>query len=110
MEILFAPMVPFIFFPWTALAPALFFCVLCVRQRSGRGGQGKVPDRVAWILAALAWAAYGLYESWVHTQEPVPSIRVDLLVIVPLLYWVTGTGFMRWRRARRREAGDPVPG
>jgi hypothetical protein len=44
----------------------------------------------------LLWAAYGYYEAYL--VDPRADIRIDLLVIGPVLLGAAVTGLRRWRR------------
>lgn len=65
---------------------------------------------VLWIPAVL-WLAYAVWEWVVYVVTPEADIRVDLLLIWPLLAMVTVWAIMRtaiaWRSARRREPRGP---
>ncbi|MFO1304676.1 MAG: hypothetical protein U1F54_13165 [Burkholderiales bacterium] len=44
------------------------------------------PRRVRWSwAAAIAWAAYAAWEGWIRVVTPDANIRVDLLLIYPVL-------------------------
>lgn len=91
---LFTLLVPFARWPWMALIPALTFVIVARRLRSP----------FAWIMASL-WFAYGLYETvmwfYCHSRE---CIRIDLLLIVPILVVLTVavalSSIFTWRRRR----------
>ena len=83
----------FIAWPWLALVPAGVFFWLYLSTRKGR---------VA--AAAVAWAAYAAYEfgmqrRWLCSGEC--NIRVDLLLLYPLLLVLSVTAFVVVMRARR---------
>ena len=76
----------FIQWPWLALAPAAL--LLALWRRSGR--------RTA-AVAALAWALYAPYEfamkaRWLCSGEC--NIRVDLLLLYPLLLVLTAAAII----------------
>jgi hypothetical protein len=64
--------------------------------------------RLSTAVAAAAWLAYAAYETamrlrWLCTGEC--NIRVDLLLIYPVLLVISGVaalGFLRWSVQRRR--------
>lgn len=105
MVLFFLPLVGFIIvFPWLAFVRALAFGAVCVRPPGGT--DKRLVDYGVWLLAAITWGAYGLWESWVHTQDPAPDIRVDLLLAAPLLYFVTISACARWLRIRRAPSAE----
>ena len=67
-----------------------------------------VSRRPSSAVAAVAWLAYAAYETamrlrWLCTGEC--NIRVDLLLIYPVLLMISAVaalGFMRWFVRRRR--------
>jgi hypothetical protein len=76
-ELLFAPIVLFIRWPLAALVPAAAF------------GWGYHVKHKRWpLVAAIVWALYALYESLMSARILCTgecNIRVDLLVLYPLL-------------------------
>ncbi len=59
--------------------------------------------RAATIVATLTWTVYGIYETrmyfWMKTV--IAPIRVDLLLIVPVLYLLTIIATIAlWRSAK----------
>jgi hypothetical protein len=83
---------PFIAWPWLALAPAVVFAWLYQRSRQRAG-----------LVTAVAWAAYAVYElgmqrRWLCTGEC--NIRVDLLLLYPVLLVLTFTALVRCHRRR----------
>jgi hypothetical protein len=87
LEILFFPVVLLAAFPGGALLPAFILTALYLKRRSGMTKLG----RAATIVATLTWIVYGIYETrmyfWMKTV--IAPIRVDLLLIVPVLYLIT---------------------
>jgi hypothetical protein len=82
----------FILWPWLALVPVAAFGVLYARSRAGSA-----------LAAALAWLGYLVYESaikmrWLCSGEC--NIRVDLLVLYPLLLLVSVIALWRGLRGR----------
>jgi hypothetical protein len=67
-----------------------------------------VSRRLSSAVAAVAWLAYAAYETamrlrWLCTGEC--NIRVDLLLIYPVLLVISGAAalsFVRWSVQRRR--------
>lgn len=86
----------FIAQPWLALVPAAALLGIWHWSRSG----------VA-LVAAILWAIYALLEfsNWMQwTCSEDCNIRVDLLLIVPLLWAATIAGILHslWRNSRTR--------
>ena len=82
----------FIQWPWLALVPVAAFGVLYARSRAGSA-----------LVATLTWLGYLLYESaikmrWLCSGEC--NIRVDLLVLYPLLLLVSVIALWRGLRGR----------
>ncbi len=92
MEILFAPIQPFIWAPWrcVAVAGALSVFASVVTHRRGIGLES--PGIVTWA-AVLAWLLFGVNEY--YARKNGWDIRIDLLLGAPLLYLVTLTGVAR---------------
>ena len=82
---------PFAALGWLGAA-ILAGCLAAGRGRTASGGMN-------WLLAVavLLWAAYGYYEAYV--VDPRANIRVDLLIIGPVLLGAAAAGLLRWRRA-----------
>ena len=69
-------------YPFVAVIPAIAFAFLALAFARGTRAFPIL------IVAALAWAAYLPYELHMHEWEKTVSgpIRVDLLLIAPVLY------------------------
>ena len=81
LKIVYAPFVPFVWHPERiAIVAGIFFVAFIVTQRHFR----------AWpfLVAAIAWAVLVPWEYYCKVQEA--NIRVDLLLIWPLLLIITG--------------------
>ena len=83
----------FIQWPWLELVPIAAFGVLYAHSRAGSA-----------LAAALAWLGYLPYEyamklRWLCSGEC--NIRVDLLVLYPLLLLVSLIALWRGLRSRR---------
>lgn len=88
----------FIAWPWLALVPAAVFGMLYARSRW---------PRVA--VAALAWTGYAAYEygmkrRWLCTGEC--NIRVDLLLLYPLLLALSVIALVAAVRGARKPVGE----
>jgi hypothetical protein len=93
----FAPFAILVARPYLALAPALIF---------GLGYARMQPAAPRSLLAAtLVWALYAAYEIYMFfwAKTVVAPIRVDLLLLAPVLYLVTVLAAVGWwREAPRR--------
>ncbi len=107
---------PFAWFmgkPGTGLIPAGVISLLLYVIYIGKG-RVALPRRTAisFIVMIAVWLAYGIYETWLYfywTRHQVGApIRVDLLVIVPVLYIVTVIGFLVLALKKPKKQ-DPVP-
>jgi hypothetical protein len=80
----------------TLLPPALLALVWWSERRRERPARGV-------LVAAAAWLVYALYEIVMYfwSRQVIAPIRVDLLLLTPLMYLVTGFGLVSWYRARR---------
>ena len=78
--------------PGTPLIPAAIFVGLYLKRRT----RISKSSRVLAIIVTLVWTIYGIYETgmyfWMKTV--IAPIRVDLLLIVPVLYLVTLIGIV----------------
>jgi len=100
VEIFFLPFVPVIAMPPLGLVPAVLLAMCWARQRRRFTRAGTI-----WIMAgAVAWLLYTDYEAgvWGWSRGVVGPIRVDLLVIAPVLYILSFLGLRAWWQARRR--------
>jgi hypothetical protein len=99
LNLLFAPFLPILAFPPLAFPPAVVFgaCYYCRRSSGRRGG------KLTLLLPAAAWAAYGVYEIRMYywSKTVVAPIRIDLLLIVPVLYLILAVGIWACYRSRR---------
>lgn len=87
----------------SALVAALFLVLwLVVWNSTGRGT--KLRD-LALLIPAVAWGLYALWEWAVTTFSPEADIRVDMLLIVPLLIVATIAGLVLPLVGRTRTAG-----
>jgi len=101
VEILFLPFIVFIFAPPLALLPAVLLAGCFKRHRAQLTRSGR-----KWVLAgAGSWLAYAIYEwaVWVWSKGVTAPIRIDLLLIAPLLYVLTFLAIRRcwWARSKR---------
>jgi hypothetical protein len=75
--------------PWLALLPAALLAALWWRSRA----------RTTFVAAAL-WIAYLGWEIAVSEDRTDANIRIDLLLIYPLLFIVTLAGLWAGRKTR----------
>lgn len=73
--------------PLSIVAVAVLFTVLHFGVRFAGIGSGKHPR--ALLVVVAIWAAYAFWEWLVVTQSPEANIRVDLLLIWPLVALVS---------------------
>jgi glucan phosphoethanolaminetransferase (alkaline phosphatase superfamily) len=103
LDILFGPVVVIHDRPVLAFLPALLFALLAWAMR----GRARFPF-VALAAASVLWTFFGVYETAMHEWEKTVTapIRVDLLLLAPVLWLVTMTavGAMLLSIARPRRA------
>ncbi|MEO9612459.1 MAG: hypothetical protein ABJG86_10395 [Nitratireductor sp.] len=80
LEILFSPFVVMTAHPWAVYVPVVVLGLMGWATPWG-GTMVKV--------AAALWLAYALWETAVQIMTPEANIRVDLLVIAPILVVVS---------------------
>lgn len=101
LEILFLPFVLMMAVPGGAVVPGALF-LLVTWKRWARASRGV---RFLLLAVVAVWMVYGIYETimyfWMRTV--IAPIRVDLLLIAPVLYLVTLVGLVSaWRAGRSR--------
>ena len=64
------------------IVAALFFIGFLVMRFTG-AGEGKYA--IALLVPTIGWALYAVWEWFVMVKSPEANIRVDLLVIWPVL-------------------------
>ncbi len=67
-----------------------------------RTSTGTAPSNRAMQWAAAAWLAYAGWEALVQWRTPGADLRVDLLVIWPLLALLSAWALARWLYLRRQ--------
>jgi hypothetical protein len=92
MKSIYYPINWFIERPYLAILPVLIFgfCYLGLRS-----GSAKVARRIA-LTAAIVWLLYAIYEwqMFLWSQTVSAPIRLDLLLIAPMLYLTTLAGLV----------------
>lgn len=92
------PAAPFVF------AGALIVVQLVLNARAS-AGFGIRFFRLPAVFAGVIWAIYGLYEPQVRAAFPDAGIRIDLLVLVPILYVFTALALWSvWMQVSRRSS------
>jgi hypothetical protein len=95
-NLILLPLAGFIIWPWATLIPAGLLALGFWRRRVSLAGIG-----------AGLWVAYGIYESLMKARVLCSgecNIRVDLLLIIPLLWMVTIVAAVKLVRGRRNGA------
>lgn len=95
-DLFYAPMRLLVERPYLALLPAALFA-------AGYSAARPAAPRFVLIVAGM-WALYAVYETYMHhwARTVVAPIRVDLLLLAPLLYLLTLAGVIAWWRRPRR--------
>jgi hypothetical protein len=98
IEILFTPILPFVFFPPLAFAVAGLFGWAYWRRR-----REPFLGRFGVAFAVAIWCLFGIYESYMYywSRTVIAPIRVDLLLVTPILYAVTIFGLIQVFMPRR---------
>jgi hypothetical protein len=96
IETLYKPFVAFVAVPMLAFVPAVIATAAWLWR--ARGTTATVPV----ALAAIAWALYGAWELSFHLVPVREWIRVDLLVIAPVLVALSIAAFVALMRRRPR--------
>ena len=89
----------FIEWPLVAAVPGLVFLVLYTRSR-----------RHSTLVAGIAWLAYAVYEFGMHQRwlcSGECNIRVDLMLIYPMLLLLSLFGLIAAGRGRRKVESNP---
>jgi hypothetical protein len=100
LTIFFFPIALLTVYPLGALIPSGFFLVFYLGLR-GKAGQPELKRASFWTLVAgLIWLVYALYEFKMHqwAKTVTAPIRVDLLLLTPVLYFFTILGVWNIRR------------
>ena len=96
MDLFYAPMRLLLDRPYLALVPALVFWL---------GYRAVRPDASRLLLGVSGlWVLYAAYETYMFfwSKTVTAPIRLDLLLLGPLLYLATAIGLLAWWQARRR--------
>ena len=101
MDIIYQPFVIFIYNPWLALIPAGLLAALgIIAARSF-----STARRLIWIATAM-WATYAVYEIvlYISDYSGAEAIRIDLLLIAPILWLLTIIALISLALVRLRNA------
>lgn len=92
VELLVYPILPFVFFPPLSFVVAGVFGWALWRRRGE-----PLARRFGIAIAIAAWFLFGIYESYMHywSRSVIAPIRVDLLLLVPILYALTIFGLVQ---------------
>jgi hypothetical protein len=99
LEILFFPIVLLASLPGTAMIPAAIFVGVYFKRRNRITKFGRILT----ICVTLLWTVYGVYETGMYfwMKKVIAPIRVDLLLIIPILYLVTIVGTIALIKTKR---------
>ena len=89
------PSVLWVDHPMLTLLPVLVFGAAVWRFRqTGRPCQTL-------LVMTMAWLVYAIYEGlmFVLAQQAITLVRIDLIVLAPLMYVITGVGVVSWWRS-----------
>ena len=79
--------------PKHILTVAFVFLAAYLLLRFTQTGKTRHPGSL--LIASSAWGVYAAWEWLVHTKTPEANIRVDLLVIFPVLLIISAWGLIR---------------
>jgi hypothetical protein len=103
MEILYLPFHIFLIFPYLAFLVAVpFFAFWYFYHRKVRI-RSDCPKGIVLLTAGFIWVIYGIYEIFMYSwsKSVIATIRIDLLLIVPVLYVISLVGMWgAWRSYR----------
>ena len=104
LNYLFAPFTVFQLYPIVALLPAAIFLLLAF-QRFRKNENHKSTSRIApELIAGFLWLGYAYWEYRVQlwAVNEIAPIRVDLLLIYPVLILISLWSLMRYLRSSRQ--------
>ena len=98
VELLVYPILPFVFFPPLAFIVAGAFGWALWRRRGE-----PLARRFGITIAIAVWILFGIYESYMYywSRSVIAPIRVDLLLLMPILYALTIFGLVQALMRRR---------
>jgi len=82
----------FLSMPWLALVPGIAIAVVALFSHRGGFASG-MPLKIQYATALL-WIAYAGWE--VYCQSISANIRIDLLVIYPILFFASLISIIVW--------------
>ena len=82
-------------YPALTLLPVLAFAAAFWHAR-------RMKRSRALLVVTVLWGLYAVYEGamWLWSRQVIAPIRIDLIVLGPLMYAVTAAGVLAWWRAR----------
>jgi hypothetical protein len=95
-NLLLFPFFGYVAFPGLALLPAAIFGAMYFYRR-----------RNSSLIAALLWGAYALYESLMKARilcSGECNIRIDLVLLIPILWVAVIVGVVQFFRKNRTDA------
>ena len=112
LRVFFAPIQFFMSWPLAALVPGLGFVAAYAAYLGKTRGQPRQRESLWLLIAGLAWVGFAVYElraqAWSRTVTA--PIRVDLLMIAPLLYALALlAAWAAWRVLRTPRADRRTP-
>lgn len=84
----------------SALIAGIFFLLWLLFR--GRGAPSNTLHQHALLIPATAWGLYAIYEFAVNRATPEADIRVDMLLILPILLVATIVGIVLALRRPKR--------
>lgn len=90
LKLIYLPFKLFQAVPLLAFLPAALFVTAAIGLgRPNRASRLRSAARGLAFIAATLWALYAIWELVVSSSDPAANIRVDLLLIAPILISVT---------------------
>lgn len=104
LELLYAPFRLFQAVPLTALLPAILLAAAATLVGgASRASRVRAAGRTIAYLAAGCWGLYTCWELFLFNSRPIPNIRIDLLLISPVLLGITAAASFLLILAVRQE-------
>jgi hypothetical protein len=96
MEILYLPFNLFLIFPYLAFLVAIPFFAFWYFYHRKVKNRSNCPKGIILLITGFVWVIYGIYEIFMYawSKTVIAPIRIDLLLIVPVLYAISLVGFL----------------